>query len=492
MDTIAEKARDIKTELTRQHERTELLSQSELNRFKNFHASKSWARKFARDSGWHLEEVHHRNSTSAVVDFPCKHCQNAVTPNRAEYTPFRTEPYPSGLHIENKDGSPTHCFMCVLAITSEEKSIYVGFLHSTESKNYIKQSGRLSKAFREEGIAVIKGAQRALLWPVLCSLNKYVTTKGEPTCLNDSVAKFDLRNHEGRLWENIYPGEDRKTRKVFEKEQYMHKATIPLTTFLEELLFTHEYYARNAFNTMISSHTKFETNPDFGKATKPYQYKRLLLVDHINLFFRRYDVKDRQNLHTDGNGVGVVAIFVEKCGSDGYSFHYVPKSHHRISHSDSDRHLWVPASEVKELKVQQGELLIFSPSLIHAGGQASSKDCKHCKFINYIPGNREKCNYDDWTDISFQFTMKHALFPSPISPGKGRIFPYKNDEGKGRKAILRNEKKIDVQIDQQRFKDYVKDAGMQFKSMLDKSLSDWIQYLNGERVYNTRSRVRSN
>lgn len=474
----------------RQHERIGLLSESELRAFKNFKSTKSWASKFARDSGWTLKEVRHHNSTSAKVAFPCKHCQNAATLNRAEYTPFRTKPYPSGLHIENGDGSPTHCLMCVRADTSDEKRDYVGFLHSTESKKYVKQNGHLSKAFREEGVAVIKGSQCKLLWPVLSSLNNYVTTRGEPTCLNDSVAKGDLRNHQGRLWENIYPGESKSIRKAFRREKDMHAATFPLTTFLEEKIFLHDYYARNAFNTMNLINNKSETKKDFDEAKN--SYKRLLEVEHINLFMRRCDVTERQNLHVDGDGICVVAIFVEKCGSDGYSFHYVPKSHHRTSHSESDRTIWVPKSAVKELKVQQGELLIFPPSLIHAGGQASSKECNHTKFINYIPGGGEKHNYSDWTDITFQFTMKHALFRSPIPFGKGKIYSFINDEEKHRKAQLQDERNVDVQIDQMRFEEYVMESGMQFKTLLDKSTSEWIQYLNGERVYNTRSRVRIN
>jgi ectoine hydroxylase-related dioxygenase (phytanoyl-CoA dioxygenase family) len=65
----------------------------------------------------------------------------------------------------------------------------------------------------------------------------------------------------------------------------------------------------------------------------------------------------------------------------------------------------------EELNVKKGDLLLFPPCLIHAGGQASSTECNHNKFINFIPQNEEKNNYDKWTDISYQFTLVHALFP---------------------------------------------------------------------------------
>ena len=113
--------------------------------------------------------------------------------------------------------------------------------------------------------------------------------------------------------------------------------------------------------------------------------ERLLMVDHINLFLKRSDLDERQNLHVDGDhGIGVVAIYVEKCRDSKYSFYYVPKSHHRMTHHESVRKIGVPASAVKELLVDQGDLIIFPPSLIHAGGKASHGKCNYTKFINYI------------------------------------------------------------------------------------------------------------
>lgn len=210
-----------------------------------------------------------------------------------------------------------------------EKHIYVGFLHSEESKKYamaIKQNGHLSKAFREDGVTVIKEFQSKLLWPALISLNTYIVTKGQPAHLINSSAKGDLRVHDGRKWENIYPSESKDINKAFKDEKDMHAAMLPLAMFLEEKLFPHEYFARNAANTKNLIHIKMESNADFD--TPKRMYNQLLRVDHINLFFKRNDLDERQTLHVDGHGVGVVAIYVEKCGRDGYSFHYVEKSHH--------------------------------------------------------------------------------------------------------------------------------------------------------------------
>jgi ribosomal protein L16 Arg81 hydroxylase len=210
------------------------------------------------------------------------------------------------------------------------------------------------------------------------------------------------------------------------------------------------------------------------------------------MFFKRNDLGERQTLHFDWHGVGVVAIYVEKCGRDGYSFHYVEKSHHRMRHGDSERKICVPTSAVKELKVKKGDLILFPSCLIHAGGQASSTECLHTKFIKFIPQNEEKNNYDEWTDISYQFTLAHALFPSPISQGKGVILPFIRDEEKHSKAEFQEKRYEDVQIDEQKFKQYVNEPGFKFKEILDASLSVWIKKLDGEKVYITRSRVSGN
>lgn len=104
----------------------------------------------------------------------------------------------------------------------------------------------------------------------------------------------------------------------------------------------------------------------------------------------------------------------------------------------------------------------------------------------------EKNNYDEWTDISYQFTLVHTLFPSPISQGKGEILPFTCDEEKHNKAEFQDKRYEDVQIDKQKFEKYVKEKGMEFKTILDKSLSLWIKKLDGYKVHITRSCVSSN
>jgi hypothetical protein len=78
----------------------------------------------------------------------CSVGPNDHTRDEAEYSPFKRNPYPSGLHIENEDGLATHCLRCVLEVMKSKKHIYVGFLHSNESKNYamaFKHDGHLLK-----------------------------------------------------------------------------------------------------------------------------------------------------------------------------------------------------------------------------------------------------------------------------------------------------------------------------------------------------------
>ena len=486
---IVNHALGIRHQLLSEHQRTRLLTDLEFGAIQRFRASHSWARKFSRKSGWRLREGQRPVScTSATVALPCIHCTCSERPdeierNGAEYTLFRKKPYDSRIHIQEDDGSPTHCLTCALQSMREEKHVYVGFLNSTESRRYVatvKLYGRHSKEFRQEGATVIKGLQSKLAWPALSSLNNYVTTRGDPAELNDSSAKDDLGSHPGRLWENIYPGDSNDgSRKAFKSESDMHTVTKPLTTFIEEIFFPHEFFAQNAVITKNLILTSMDSK---------IPRERLLMVDHINLFLKRSDLDERQNLHVDGDhGIGVVAIYVEKCRDSKYSFYYVPKSHHRMTHHESVRKIGVPASAVKELLVDQGDLIIFPPSLIHAGGKASHGKCNYTKFINYIPNSREKQDYDSWNDISFQFGMCHSMFPSAIPLGKGRFFPYTNDEEKHVKAKLRHNGKIDIDVDDQAFQKFINEPGLSFKTALDESLSKWIQKLNGEVTYNTRN-----
>ena len=153
-----------------------------------------------------------------------------------------------------------------------------------------------------------------------------------------------------------------------------------------------------------------------------------------------------------------------------------------MRHDDSERKIWVPISAVEELRVKKGDLILFLPCLFHAGRQASSTECLHTKFIKYIPQNEEKNNYDEWTDISYQFTLAHALFPLPILQGKGVILPFICDEEKHIKAEFKEKRYEDVEIDEQKFKQYVNEPGLKFREILDSSLSDWIKKLDGDRV----------
>lgn len=70
-------------------------------------------------------------------------------------------------------------------------------------------------------------------------------------------------NHDGRLWENIYPGEKGSVGKAFRNENEMKTAVQPLVTFLEEKIFPHEFFARNA----ASKHT---TIKDFGEGIQTF------------------------------------------------------------------------------------------------------------------------------------------------------------------------------------------------------------------------------
>lgn len=145
---------------------------------------------------------------------------------------------------------------------------------------------------------------------------------------------------------------------------------------------------------------------------------------------------------------------------------------------------------MKQLKVQQGDLLVFASSLIHAGRDASPAECKHIKFSNYISPDLEKNDLNEWTDILFQFTLAHALFPSPISKGKGKVIPFLRDEEKHDTATFGDKRYENVVVDEAQFKKYIEDPGMTFKERLDVSVKDWMSKLEGKVVHRTPNRVK--
>ena len=134
---IVNHALGIRHQLLSEHQRTRLLTDLEFGAIQRFRASHSWARKFSRKSGWRLREGQRPVScTTATVALPCIHCTCSDRPDEIErncavYTLFRKKPYDSGIHIQEDDGSPTHCLTCALQSMREEKHVYVGFLNST-------------------------------------------------------------------------------------------------------------------------------------------------------------------------------------------------------------------------------------------------------------------------------------------------------------------------------------------------------------------------
>ena len=109
-------------------------------------------------------------------------CRNQ---KNAQYSLFRKEIYPSGLHIEREDGNPTHCPECLQkALKKDENSIYVGFLCATDSEKYAATiKGGEFQQFRENSITVLKAnllhtaVKAAFAYP----LTEFATAKGNLT-----------------------------------------------------------------------------------------------------------------------------------------------------------------------------------------------------------------------------------------------------------------------------------------------------------------------
>jgi hypothetical protein len=282
--------------------------------------------------------------------------------------------------------------------------------------------------------------------------------------LSNSHAKGDDGKHEGRRWESIYPSGPGPVNKAFKNVNEMKHQTQPLVTLLEEKLFTHEFYARNA------------ASRKFYACNAASSQEQILIIDHINMFTRDNTLQERQSLHVDAAGIGVVAIYVERCGSTGYSFYYIKKSHNREKH---DRTIWVPKATVTRLAVNQGDLLVFSPALIHSGGEASSIDG------STRDGNRD---LDCFTDVSFQFTFAHNSFPSSFGPGYGAFQPFERDELKHETAEYPNKRYKDaaVDINTQKFQEYIDEGGTGFKDMLESGFKQIMAKLAGQKVRSSR------
>jgi hypothetical protein len=364
----------------------------------------------------------------------------------------------------------------------------------SDSKKYAKSCvpGGPAFLFQTEGLAIIsKDIVAPAVKPIAYSLMEYTGVKANVDYLTNSMQKGGYKNHSGRKWQNIYPGEGRHDYK--EDCARITEATLPLITLIEQCICPHDCYARNAAilrNEIKSCHER----------TTNIKYHELLTLRRINLLLRDQTLEDRQSLHIDGRYFGINAILVEKCGDDGYNFHYIPKSHTRINtHNEC---VWVPKSFVRHAIIQQGELVVFAPSLIHAGGRASSPKSTQVNGYgyknygdHYIPWGdthreqryRNIGGYDKWTDVSFQFMLSHAGNPM-IEVGRGQNIWFMRDEQKHEDAEFQGQRYHKVDVNCLEFHSYIEEGGKMFvETMIDTSQT-WLDILSGKAKHITRKR----
>ncbi len=208
----------------------------------------------------------------------------------------------------------------------------------SDSKKYAKACVPYGPAcqFKSEGLAIInKDIVSSAVNPVAYSLMEYTGVKARLNYLTNSMQKGGFKNHEGRKWQNIYPGKGRQDYK--EACTRIKEATLLLITLIEHCICPRNFYARNA------ACLGYKKKSCCGKATN-FIIEDLLTLRRINLLLRDRTLEDRQSLHVDGKYFGILVILVEKCGDDGYQFHYVPRSQNRlIKHNEG---VWVPKSVV--------------------------------------------------------------------------------------------------------------------------------------------------
>jgi hypothetical protein len=371
----------------------------------------------------------------------------------------------SKLHVERSDGLPTLCLECAKSeFHNDVSGQFVGILTAVESMKYAQACALDAPAnkFRDDGLAVVKSDQSAIM--AIDLMQSFI--KGEPIAhLANSMQLNALKAHDGRKWKNIYP-----CKKPFDSKQNTRIALIvkPFTTFLETRFFPHDFYARMA-RQMVAV---LESDKNDLLKLNRQQGDTLLCLKTINGLVRGASLNERQNLHIDGYEVGLTALYIEKCGDDGYKFYHIPKSHNRLESHDPK--IPIPISTIQCQVVQKGEIIVFADSLIHGGGESSSPSSS---------GHYLGAVYDNWcargeidpTDIAFHVTYVHSSCPTGIDLGQAKNVWYSHDR---------------ENIDKATFQEYVDSKDGCFGKRLDVASKRWLNKVCGikERVSGRRQK----
>ena len=285
--------------------------------------------------------------------------------------------------IKYKSPRATHCKGCAESTIKVEwdkfpgdvsQSQYVGILSKREADTYASlcKKDEASHRFSEMGYAVVDdnsiNTPREVLFNDMMTI---LTSEGQEETkmeylAHDLIGKTGYKTTDHRTWKQLYPRSTETTNlkpntgnRRNELSNHVREMFIP---FAERILFPHHYFARVAYH-----------NATVVLGGKVEAVHMILFLKKVNALVKGPRLCERQTIHCDGTGWGVVAILIKLCGKGGYDFHLMPMTHNLIEyHEDAvNQGRPFPVDRIKKVTVRRNQVLFFVDSLMHAGGTTS-------------------------------------------------------------------------------------------------------------------------
>lgn len=329
-------------------------------------------------------------------------------------------------HLRGDDCTPTHCMDCAAAAAEEDTT---GVLQPADAAKYVWlcKANAPAATYRNDGVVVLTDHSDAVgaSWTVLHEkVQKKGSGKRIMKPLNQGLEGRG-RNHRDprRTWCELCP----------KWTNHSECASEGLGLLLSRVFFPHEFYALQAYNTLIWIREGrpdgcWTKNQDGAEAQKMKSVRNqirtedlILKPTKVNALARAEGLHATQGLHTDGDGLGLVAIVVLLCGHGGYQFCIVKGSHNLGVGKQKGVRARVPLQAKATFPVAQNSILVFPEVLLHGGGASSGPIGSVVRAVaeTQWPGRKggELCDFFEegfnLSDLSVQYSFEYRPLARP-------------------------------------------------------------------------------
>ena len=405
----------------------------------------------------------------------------------------------SGLHINLSPGA-RYCKKCAIKAIEEDTQSYVGFLLTKEAEDYkVTCAKNIHADYMKNGYAIADEDKviTTMKHVIASSLESWIPETGMELLKHNMSRERNkgLSSIDGRTWYNVWPGENQNRStvdttsrcttklKANTRTEDTKKTSVmkPIQTFLEKNVFPHEHFARCAVH-----------NKRFYKNDKDNAKHDLLTLYGFNTLAKCPTacggMDFRQHMHTDGCGYKVLVVIVLQCLGEKYHFHTVPGSHNLLKKHENmhDTHkmeknheaVALPSNCIEDVFLKQDQMMIFTESLIHAGGKSSLNKEKYDEYIKSEQGAKlKKANFtcfkgdikeNEPCDLSIQLDFVYnPILTADADSGRPEPRWYKNE------IDTQDADKIKT------FREYVKSGGTTFGDDFESAFPKWLNILHG-------------